>query len=289
LGGTVVGVSLQVVDNQGDLVQRYNGSIQLDAILMGSSVNSYVAIANGGVANFNLTMATAATGYTLRYRIGTGTSLLTQFSSPFDVSVGPIAALTISVPPADTVAGSPFPFSPKILAVDAGGNTIPNFAGLISASKATGQVPQSALAGAASIRTVAGVAIFDRLWLTQADPLVTLRFYTPQGNARRCGLDVTSQSFAVTGSPKSLVLVTTPGGAYGGKAFTVQPLLRVVDAVGVTVRAGLVCRVDVAILFLAGRQQKGTLTGNSTAVVNQGQAAFTDLGTVRLHLNSSLE
>jgi hypothetical protein len=289
LGGTVVGVSLQVVDNQGDLVQRYNGSIQLDAILMGSSVNSYVAIANGGVANFNLTMATAATGYTLRYRIGTGTSLLTQFSSPFDVSVGPIAALTISVPPADTVAGSPFPFSPKILAVDAGGNTIPNFAGLISASKATGQVPQSSLAGAASIRTVAGVAIFDRLWLTQADPLVTLRFYTPQGNARRCGLDVTSQSFAVTSSPKSLVLVTTPGGAYGGKAFTVQPLLRVVDAVGVTVRAGLVCRVDVAILFLAGRQQKGTLTGNSTAVVNQGQAAFTDLGTVRLHLNSSLE
>lgn len=91
----------------------------------------------------------------------------------------PIVALEIVTAPAGAKARKPFTVQPIVKAVDANGNTVDDFTGIVTAFKRGGR---GTLRGTLSIRAVDGIATWTDLSSTLSAPIL-IGFYTLEVDA----------------------------------------------------------------------------------------------------------
>lgn len=201
-----------------------------------------------GVATFaGCKVNKVGTAYKLHATDG---SLAAADSTPFDVAPGPAVKMVFTTQPGGTGAavGSPLPSQPVVTLQDAGGNT----ATADASSVTLGITPGTGTAGAAlgcttnPLAVTSGVAAFTGCTIGLAGTGYRLRATDGALPA------VDSTAFTVVnGPPVKLEFVQQPAGAYGGTAFTTQPMVAIRDAAGTTV-SGDTSSVTLAIKPLTG-------------------------------------
>jgi hypothetical protein len=208
-GGLALG-SQPVIEarNVGALVDtNFVGNVQV-AITVGSGTagatlsGTTTVAAVAGVATFtDLAIDLAGTGYTLTFTSG---ALTLAVSNPFDIAVGPAAALRLMTQPGAANAGAVIPQQPVVAVEDAGGNLLlTDNATQVSAMIASG-TGGAVLSGTSTLTVTAGVATFTDLAINLAGT------YT---------LEFTSTGLTpVTSTP--FVIASTGGGPGSGTGGT---------------------------------------------------------------------
>jgi streptogramin lyase len=258
-------VQVTALDQFGKLDPDFNGSISV-----GLSGNSGVTLngtapqtAVNGVANFSgLYLTTVADGYTL---VASSSGLTSGTSIPFNVTAGPASQLVIATQPAANVsAGSPFGF--VVSAEDQYGNLATSFNGSVTAALAAGP-SGGTLGGAESATANDGVAVFSGLVINHAGSGYKISASSPNVTG------VTTTAFKVNPVAASQLVFTPepPSSLTAGDTFSV--VVSAEDPFGnvATSYSGS------ATLALANNPSTGTLGGNLTAPLTQGQAKFPGL------------
>jgi uncharacterized protein YjdB len=241
------------------------------ATLLGTTT---VATDANGVATFSGLGITGLAGpYTLGFASGV---LAPVMSASFSLVAGAPALLSMSTQPVGAGSGQPFATQPAVRLVDGGGNFVGQ-AGLNVTASVTGG--GATLIGTPTVATDAsGVATFSGLGINGSAGSYTLDFESPPLTG------TTSGAITITPSPSQLGMVTSPAGAASGAAFSTQPVVQLLDALGSPVsQAG----VDVSASITGGG---ATLIGTATVATNgSGQAEFTNLGITGLAGSYSLD
>jgi trimeric autotransporter adhesin len=226
-GGTAFGTqpSVAAQDAYGNVTTGYASTVSLSIKAgtgaTGASLSGCSSTETAGVTTFSgCKIDKAGTGYQLTAADG---SLASGTSSSFAVTVGAAAKLVFTTQPGGATAGTAFATQPVVSAQDAGGNTVPTYAGTITLSLLN---PQGAtLSGCSSSRT-SGVTTFSGCKINNGGNGYQLR-------ASDGSLTVDSTTFTVIGSAAKLVFTTSPGGTMtGGVAFPTQPVVTVEDVNG---------------------------------------------------------
>ena len=216
-----------------------------------------------GRATFTNLMITGTGTHSLRF---TSQGLTPATSQTFTVTLAPATQLAVVTQPDGAVSGQAFATQPVIELRDSQNQPVSQAGVSVTAAVASGS---GTLGGTLSATTNAqGRATFSNLQITGTG-VHSLRFAST-------GLTpAVSQSFTVASvppTPTQLAVVTQPGGAVSGVAFTAQPVIELRDAQNQPVQqSGVVVTVAKAL-------GSGTLSGTLTATTNaQGRATFTNL------------
>ena len=259
-------VTVAVEDAGGNVVTMSNVAITLQlASNPGTTTLGGTTTVNAvnGIATFsNLSINTAATGYTL---LATGSALTSTVSNAFNITAGTPVRLAFSVQPSTTAAGAPLAVT--VAVEDVSGNLIPSATNPITI--AIGTNPTNAtLSGTATVNAVGGVATFTNLSLNLAGTGYGL-------TASSAGLSTgTSTLFNVTpGVPTKLAFVAQPTST--GAASTIAPPV----TVALEDNSGNVVTSSSASVSLAigTNPASGTLSGTTTVSAVNGIATFSTL------------
>ncbi len=216
-----------------------------------------------GVAIFSaVVLQRVADGVTLK---ASGKNLEPDISAPFSVVAGPATGLGFESPPEDAIAGEIMP-PIVVVARDAHGNPAPSFDGMVALT--TGSTVLGAqLGGAVAVQAIEGVAVFDDLTLTKAQPGYTVKALAQDLDA------ATSAQFTVrAGAPAALVFAKTP--PFGCDGLVLSPFVEVklLDAFDNEADAA----VDVTLAVAEG--DGAGLSGTATVQTVHGVARFADAG-----------
>src|SRR5512143_718497 len=220
-------VQVEVQDAAGNRVTGAATSITLALGVnpkSGSLGGTTFQAATNGVATFNnLSIDSAATGYTLA---AAATGLTGATSGTFNITVGAAAKLGFRVQPANTMGGAAISPAVQVEIRDAGGNRVTSATNDVTLILGTN--PKSGtLGGTASVAAVSGVASFGTLTIDSAGSGYTLI-------ANATGLTAaTSAAFTVAVGPAaSLAFLVQPANAPGGGAIAPAVQVEVRDAGG---------------------------------------------------------
>jgi RHS repeat-associated protein len=178
---------------------------------------------------------------------------LSMDSSPFDVTIGSVAAAAFTTEPGNGTGGSALLPQPIVRLTDSGGNVA---AGAVTLSLTSGLgTPGATLTCAQNpVTAVNGVAAFSGCRVDKVGSNYTL-------SARSGSVSATSSPFSVAlGSAAQLAFTTQPSGGTGGTAWAAQPIVTVEDAGGN--RIG----IDTTIISLS--ITAGTGSGTLTCAAN---------------------
>ncbi len=224
-------------------------------------------VASGGVATFSgsasLHINKAGAGYTLT---ATAPGLSAATSTPFDITLGPAAKLSLTVNPRNTTAGGTLT-TVQVSAVDAGGNLVPSYGGTVTLGLAPGTgTSGAALGGTTAVAAVGGVAAFT-----------TLSVDTPGTSYRLTAVatgltGATSGSFTISGPATTLVFSVEPASMWAGIEFAPGVRLTALDALG-NRALGFAGTVTMAITPGTGTPG-ATLDGTPAVVASAGVATF---------------
>ena len=261
-------ITVEVEDAGGNLVSTATNSVTLaiGANPGGGALSGTKTVAAvNGVATFaNLSIDSAATGYTLN---ATASGLTSATSSAFDISVGAAVKLGFEVQPTAATGGVTITPAVQVEVRDAGGNRITGATNSISVAIATNP-NQGTLLGTGTVAAVGGVATFANLSIDSAGTGYRL-------SATASGLTgSTSSSFTITvGAASQLGFLVQPSDATAGIAISPAVKVEFRDAGGnrVTSAAG-----NVTVAFGAN-PGGGTLSGTKTLAAVSGVATFSNL------------
>ncbi|MCC6574451.1 MAG: hypothetical protein IT462_11735 [Planctomycetes bacterium] len=269
---------IHVQDNGGNLIVGDTTSIIEVSITAGSgdagamlSGGLIVSVA-GGVASFsNLAINVAsATPYTLTFVTTTLPAYTPTTSASFIISVGPAARVGLVTQPGLATMAVPFVQQPVAQIQDFGGNLIAGSSALVTAMLSVSP-PGAALQGTATTSATGGVASFAGLSVTSPGLGFVLLFESP-------GLvPISSTPFNIASTATKLAVVVQPGTAVIDVSLGIQPAVEVQDALGVVVSADNFTTVTAEIVPGTGGGG-AALTGDTTVVVVNGRATFTNLG-----------
>ncbi|HEY6109621.1 MAG TPA: Ig-like domain-containing protein [Gemmatimonadales bacterium] len=261
-------VQVEVQDAAGNRVTVASTSITLALGANpknGSLAGTTVQAATNGVATFsNLTIDSAATGYTVA---AAATGLTGATSSAFNITVGAAAKLGFLVQPASTTGGATISPAVRVEIRDAGGNRVT--AATNGVTLAIGTNPKNGtLGGTVSGAAVSGVATFNTLTIDSAGTGYTLI-------ANATGLTAaTSATFNVAVGPAaSLAFLVQPTSSAGGIAIAPAVQVEVRDAGGNRVTTATTS----ISLAIGNNPTGGTLSGTNPVAAVNGVAAFSNL------------
>lgn len=200
------------------------------------------------------------TGGPLHVRAATLNGVTGEAAVTFAAAGTPVQ-LAIATQPGGAVSGLNLATQPVVQIRDANNTLVSTSSLAVTAAIASGT---GTLVGTRTVNAVSGVASFTNLRIDGTGPH-TLTFTATGLTA------ATSSSFTVTQTVVALVVQTPPGGATSGRAFTIQPVVRIADNAGLTV-AGSTLPVTARIT-----SGSGTLVGTTTVNAANGVATFTDL------------
>ncbi len=198
--------------------------------------------------------------------------LMGTTSATFDVVPGVASKIAFTVQPTSTTHGTAFPSQPSVAVQDALGNTVTTFSGnvVLALTPATGTAGAIlTCTGGLSKATTSGVAAFAGCAIDKPGTNYTL-------TATQTGVtNAASAAFTITpGAPTKLSFTIQPAGAAAGIAWSPQPQVKVLDAVG-NVVAGSSAGITLAIT--AGTGTAGavlTCTGGTMIFAINGVATF---------------
>lgn len=198
-------------------------------------------------------------------------------TSAFDVVVGPRYRLAIHADISTAYGGTPFLPQPTAAVVDKGGNVVTATSeGSVRIEIEVNPVGGLLLPAAIlNVSIVSGIARFLGVFIDVAGSPYKLRYTTDLALAG--GNTVVTNPFTVAaGVCNKLVITSTPGTSKGGKAFNIQPVLKLIDSGGNTLEADSTSRIRVSI---AANPSRGTLTPTDALVadVRNGIAVFRSL------------
>ncbi len=227
--------------------------------------------ASAGIATYSgCAVSKAGTGYQLKTTAG---SLIAGISDPFDVAAGPPSKLAFGTQPVGSAAGTPFATQPVVKVQDSGGNTATT--GTVSVTLALGANTAGGTltcSGGLTKTAVAGVATFDGCTIDKMGSGYTL-VATATGLAA-----ATSTPFAMTvGAAAKLIFDKQPNGGAAAKAWTAQPVIKIVDAAGSVVATGTAATLNVTLAITASTGTSGaalTCTGGLSKKAASGVASF---------------
>jgi uncharacterized protein YqgV (UPF0045/DUF77 family) len=218
--------------------------------------------AAAGVATFGNLALSAAGAHTLRFTLAS--PAVTVESASFEVVASPPTALGMVAQPAGAVSGRALTTQPVVEIRDGTGNRSVGSTAQVTVTVASGN---ATLQGTTTVSAVGGVASFTDLRLDGSGP-VTLGFSST-------GLTgVTSVAVTVAQEAASLGVVTQPGGAAVSTAFTVQPVIEILDEAGLRVTTGAGATLSVTATVASGA---GTLSGTTAVTAAAGVATFGNL------------
>ncbi|KAG6962697.1 hypothetical protein JG688_00008480 [Phytophthora aleatoria] len=198
-------------------------------------------------------------------------------TSSFDVVVGPRYRLAILADISTAYGGTPFLPQPTAGVVDKGGNVV----AAVTESSVRIEIEVNPVGGVLqpaallNVSIVGGIARFRGAFIDVAGSPYKLRYTTDL--VLDGGSTVVTNPFTVAaGECSRLQFNTTLGEATGGKAFLIQPVLKLLDSGGNVLEADSSSRVRVTI---AANPSRGTLTpaDGLTVRVQKGVATFRSL------------
>jgi uncharacterized protein YjdB len=272
LGGTpwTPALTVRVEDTYSNLVDTATTSVT--ASLTGGTagaalVGTKVVNAVGGIATFGgLAIDKVGAGYVLPVTSTAGNLGITgENSTAVAVAVGPAAALRFVAQPGATAQGQPLVNTPSVEIVDAGGNRVTTATDRVSLAL-VGSLKSGALAGTASVNAIAGLARFEAVGVTTNEPALRVA----ASAVGRTG--VTSQPFDVFGQLTAVEIITRPRAAFSGDILPTQPVLRLRDSEGTTVRDST---INISAAFVG--PASGSLGGTVAVRAVNGIATFTNL------------
>lgn len=214
------------VDAGGNTVTSYSSTVSL-AIrsgtgTSGASLDNCRGTRVSGVTTFSgCDIDRAGIGYQLR-----ASDVSRQVdSAAFNVTAGPLTQLVFTTSPSSTTtAGNAFSTQPVVAGVDAGGNTITSYAGTVALSITR---DPGALSGCTpSLRS--GVTTFSGCRVSRSGT-----GYQLHASDVANGVSGDSSTFTITaGTATQLLFTTQPAGATHSAAFTTQPVVTALDALG---------------------------------------------------------
>jgi hypothetical protein len=261
-------VQVTARDALGNTAVGFGGSVTVaigtnggGGILSGATTVAAVS----GVAVFStLSIDGAGTGYTLT---ATATGLASATSTPFNIIVGPAAALSFLTPPTNAPGGGTLSPAVEVEILDAGGNRVTSASTSVSLTLA-GNPGNGTLSGTNPVNALNGVATFATLSIDSAGSGYTLA-------ATATGLTgTTSADFDITvGSAVQLAIVVQPSNTSGGATIAPALQVEVRDAGGNRVPSGMYS----VVLGIANNPGSGTLSGTTQVSSAGGRATFADL------------
>ena len=267
---------VSVVDEAGNTVVDFNGTIR--AMLHDSNgsaivLHSFEAPVIAGVAQLDVTVQSPDAHYRLEFEALQHGIIqnLRLLSNSFDVKPGPVTNLLVITQPGHGVAGLRLSVSAVVAAVDKGGNVATSFAGLVAASKSSGEAGgNSRLTGKIEAVAKHGLATFDGLSVNGSDTMFVILFTTNSS----CAKQVASVPITVTANTTSFAQVLLAAGAQGGAAFATQPRFQALDDRSETaiLTVGYVCA-----RLAPWASAAGSLSGTTSAPFTNGFSLFTDL------------
>lgn len=269
---------IEIIDAGGNVVTSDSTTQVSAAITTGTGAGGALlsgannpATASSGVVTFtDLEIDLPGTDYRLDFQ-DVGTAFAVVVSDQFDVAGAP-SQLAIQLQPGGAVAGSQFVTQPVLEVQDA--------VGAVVTSDNTTQVTVTISVGTGAfiggstttMTAVNGIVTFTDLGIDTAGTGFVLQF----DDTLAALTNVSSNPFDVAGPATQLVIVTQPGGATPGTAFTQQPVIEIQDAAGVVVSTDNSTQVTVTIS--AGTGTAGaTLGGTTTVTAVNGVVTFADL------------
>src|SRR5690349_12838896 len=270
VAGAAISPAVQVtaLDGANNLVPTFTGNvtISLGSNPGGSTLGGTTTVAAaGGVAIFgNLTLDKTSNGYWLT---ATTAGLSTATSNSFNVTAGAATQLDFGTEPNTTIAGHQITPAVKVRALDALGNVVPTFSGIVGI--ALGNNPGgSTLSGTTPAAAVGGVATFGDLILNKTGTGYSLTAsasgFTP----------VTTTAFDITpGTATQLVFTVQPSNTIAGAAISPAVQVTVLDAAG-----NLVPTFTGNVTIALGNNPGGSTLGGTVAVAAvNGVATFGNL------------
>lgn len=186
-------VRVAAEDNQGAVVSSFGGAVtvQLRANSGGGTLATVTAL--NGVATFSsLEVDKAAQGYEL-IATTSGSGLVEDTSSTFDVEPGPVSALVFTVEPSNTPAGAKITPPVEVTAFDGFGNQVTTFTGTVSIAIGHngGLLTPGNLSGTRTVPAVNGVASFSNLSIDAAGNGYTLMTVITGANKESTSFNIT--------------------------------------------------------------------------------------------------
>lgn len=217
----------------------------------------------------------AAVGYTL-LMVSVSHGVRTE-TAAFDVVVGARYTIAVVTDISTAYGGAPFLPQPAAAIVDRGGNRVDTlYEGTIRLEIVKNPVGGHLLpAGNLNVTIGAGVGKFQGAYVDVAGSPYTLRYTTDLVLPGGSSID-TNPFTVAAGVCNNLVLLNTPVQATGGKAFGVQPVLKLIDSGGNTLKDDSSSVLYVAIM---SNPSNGVLSPPQSlkAYVRQGVATFRGL------------
>jgi hypothetical protein len=222
--------------------------------------------ATAGVATFAGCSINTIGDYTLR--AAASTAGVSPITTTLTVTLGPVAQLVFTTPPAGAVGGIAFTTQPVVAIEDAGANIVTtDNTSAITLGVATGP-NGGTLSTCAPATTTAGMATFSGCTLDTAGSYIISATDTPDQVIAAPAAPLT----VAVGTPAQLVFNPEPAGATAGSAFTTQPTVTIEDKVG-NVETTDTSAVSLAVTPGTGA---GSLTGCATRNAVAGVATFTN-------------
>ncbi|HTH63848.1 MAG TPA: hypothetical protein VL563_04130 [Gemmatimonadales bacterium] len=265
-------VQVAVHDTLGNTATDFNGPISIaiannpaGGTLSGTTTVSAVA----GVATFaTLNIDKVGVGYTLS---ASASVLSAATSTSFDVVPGPASKLVYTQQPSNATAGAGIAPAVSVTAVDAGGNLVSGFTGLVTVTLTTGTGnPAATLSGTNSVSAIAGVATFSNLSIDKVGNGYTL-------DAASSGLTgVTSNGFNIAaGAATQLVFSAEPSTAAGGATIAPAVTVTALDAQQ-NIATGFTGNITMSITGGTGTGG-ANLSGTLSVAAVSGVASFSTL------------
>ncbi|GLE06228.1 hypothetical protein PINS_up015470 [Pythium insidiosum] len=234
------------------------------------------AIVNGIAKCDGLIINTAATGYTLA--IMSFTHGVRTETAAFDIIVGAPFQVAVGADISTAFGGTPFLPQPAVAVVDRGGNIVRS----LNTGSATVEIIMNPVDGrllpAQNLRAlvVKGVATFSGLYIDRSGSPYALMYTVTGVDLPGGDFTVTNPFTVAAGACTDLVLQSSPTEATGGKAFSIQPVLKLIDAGGNVLLGDSTSYIRASI---ASNPSGGALTPADSvrAYVRRGVAIFRSL------------
>jgi hypothetical protein len=270
VGGTGTGVVTLSVNSA-------NGA----ALLPAGSVQA-TADPAGGVASFaglNVDKSSGISTYTLTASLSDSTAgTITGTSPAFSIAAGLPSKLAFTAQPGTTPANVILSPAPVVAVQDAGGNTVTT-SNCVVTLQMFGGAGSDALVGTLSKTAMAGVADFSAASLRISTTTGGSSYYLHATTACAAISPADTATFteSLSGTPYQLAITQAPGSASLNQIWATQPVIQVLDSSGAIVSSD-----NETIVMVAkgvGSPAGGSLSGSTSILVTNGQAAFTGLST----------
>ncbi len=267
-----------VVDVYGNVVSDYTGNI--NAVIMNNLtsviVQAFEPIATVQGRHSLEDIVPASVGNAFYMRVQTSDTYraasisLTITTTVFRVDAGSLAAISVSIQPRDGIVRKPLSRQPVVRALDAAGNVLTAFTGIITAFLNASVPGGVGLTGGVSVQAVNGVATFTSLGVNATGRGVVIGFQT----AENCGRLTYALPVHVTNETVYIRVFKAAAQTRGGAPFLQQPQIGLYDASNFLVTGENSIAVSAYICEGAAGQR---LKGNTTVQADAGLVKYTDL------------